>query len=193
MRDPAAYDPAELIRAALTRCAPTRSCSPTSGPGAGTSSSTSTRTSTRRRPSCCALLGGRRRRAGPGRRPRPVDLRLPRRRRGASADVDERFGARRAGPGGRAEHLPAVAGRRCSRVRAGSRPGCPAVATTASCVADPGCRPGESRSDCSAPPARRPRYVAGRLRRAHLDGVPWSRMAVIVRSTARRSGRCAGR
>ena len=56
-------------------------------------------------------------------------------------------------------------------------------------------RRGGRRRPCSARPARRRRYIAGVLRAAHLDGrMPWSRMAVLVRSTpARCSALCAGR
>ena len=54
---PGAYDPAELIRAALDALAHrSRRCSSPSAAGAGASSSTSTRTPTRRRPSCLRLL-----------------------------------------------------------------------------------------------------------------------------------------
>ena len=68
------------------------------------------------------------------------------------------------------------------------RPGCAARAGTGRMVAAPRSgRPATSRCTRSAPSASESAYVAHRLREAHLlDGVPWDRMAVIVKSTALR-------
>src|SRR3954447_8807460 len=44
--------------------------------------------------------------------------------------------------------------------------------------------PGEVRTCLFRTASEEAAYVAGVLRRAHLDGLPWSRMAVVVRSTA---------
>ena len=138
----------------------------------------------------------RRRRAGRGRRPRPVDLRLPRRRR-----VGDPRRRRRASAA--ATPVPVVALRRRRRSGAGAaaRPpggwprGCPAAAEHRGLAPADGRRPGRARGrTCSAPPARRRPTSPACCARAHLDGVPWSRMAVLVRSTdARRSARCAAR
>ncbi len=50
----------------------------------------------------------------------------------------------------------------------------------------PGLPPGEVRADVLRSEAQEAQHVAGFLRAAHLrDGVPWSQMAVVVRSTAR--------
>lgn len=53
-------------------------------------------------------------------------------------------------------------------------------------VAPPGVEQGQVRVDVLRSESQEARHVAGALREAHLlDGIPWSRMAVLVRSTSR--------
>ncbi len=127
-------------------------------------------------------------RVGRGRRPRSVDLRLP--RRGARR-VDEVLRRR----DGHAHHLATIRARHPGRRRSGRR-----VAPGRSRRSRPsrpaGGRPGSPiEVDLRVLPtaAGRPRYVADQLRRAHLlEGVPWSRMAVLVRSPRRADGAATG-
>ena len=100
-----------------------------------------------------------------------------------------------AGPGGRAAHLPPQRPGAARRVAPGRRAGCPAVARPAAIPAraPPACararwrrRPGEVRICVADTQAQEAAVVADTLRRAHLaDGVPWGRMAVLVRSAQR--------
>ena len=89
----------------------------------------------------------------------PVPMVALRRSRRSGADA-----ARRHPPAGRPAARPGRAARDQRRRR--------------------GCRPGGPTSRCSARRARRPPTSPGVLRAAHLDGLPWSQMAVLVRSTA---------
>ena len=192
-RDPGAYDPAELIRSALNALR--------RRPGAAAPPSARRR---RRifvdeyqdtdpaQAELLPLLAARRRRARPRRRSRPVDLRLPRRRR--VGDPRRRRAVRHGDGAGRraagvAPRGPAAAG----RDRGASPTGCPGRAEQRRLAAARRDRRTASRSACSAPPARRPPTSPACCARAHLDGMPWSRMAVLVRSTATVLGRAAPR
>ncbi|MBN9620484.1 MAG: ATP-dependent helicase, partial [Actinobacteria bacterium] len=55
-------------------------------------------------------------------------------------------------------------------------------------VAAPGLPPGDVQVAVFRSASEEAAYLAGVLRRAYLDGTPWSRMAVLVRSTARTLG-----
>ena len=179
---PGAYDPAELIRSALNALR--------RRPGAAAAERARRRhifvdeyqDTDPAQAELLALLADGRRRADPGRRSRSVDLRLPRRRR-VGDPRRRRALRRREVPGRRAAGVAPLRAGAAGRVAAGRR----AAA-----------RPGRARRLASA--ARRAAgavevglfrtaseeaaYLAGVLRRAHLDGMAWSRMAVLVRSTA---------
>ncbi len=102
---------------------------------------------------------------------------------GAIREVDERFGhgapvptialstARRSGP------VLLAGSRRIAALLPGRR-------DQRELVADARLPPGESTVGVFRTASEEAGYVAGELRRAHLDGLPWSRMAVLVRSTA---------
>ncbi|GAB2487680.1 ATP-dependent helicase [Jatrophihabitans fulvus] len=106
--------------------------------------------------------------------------------RGADAsairDVDTRFGDGRP--------VPVVALRQCRRSgatllaatrRVASR--LPGRREQRAIVPAPGTPPGEVQVSVFRSASEEAAYVAGELRAAHLAGVPWSRMAVLVRST----------
>ena len=111
---------------------------------------------------------------GPDGAPAPVDraARLPPQRPGA---------ARRVAPGG----APAARRARCGGMRAAHR----------DLLAAGGGPAGQVRICVADTQAQEAAVVADTLRRAHLaDGVPWGRMAVLVRSAQRQvPARCAGR
>ena len=106
----------------------------------------------------------------------------------AMADVETRFGpdvpvvaltvCRRSGPvllaatRRIAERLPGPAAQRSLRALAGIEPG-------------------EVQVEVLRSASEEAAFVAACLRRAHFDGMPWSRMAVLVRSTARLTGHTA--
>ena len=158
---------------------------PGSGSGGAGCSSTSTRTPTRRRRSCSGCSRPAADEPGRGRRPRPVDLRLPRRRPGGDPALRRGLraglGRRRSRPsrsvcrGGRARPCWSHPAGRRPAARAAGAPGAGGRCRVAA-------RPG--RGARAAHPRR-----GGRVRRAHgcarahlLDGVPWREMAVLVRS-----------
>ena len=86
------------------------------------------------------------------------------------------------------DHADAVAPLRAGRRRRrspGSRAGCPAPTRPATSPV-PSDRPGSVTVRIAASPHAESALIADALRRAHLvDGVPWSQMAVIVRSVPR--------
>ena len=94
---------------------------------------------------------------------------------------------RRPRAGRRADHLPRGPAPACSPRPAGSPRGLGGPRRApATCCPRPGCRPASSRSPCCAPRRRRPPTSPPGCGEAHLvDGVPWSQMAVLVRSTVR--------
>lgn len=107
--------------------------------------------------------------------------------RGADAsairDVDVRFG-------GLSGQVPVVALTTCRRsgrtLLAASRriaAGLPGRAEQRRLTAADGLPPGEAAVAVFRSASEEAAYVAATLRRAHLDGMPWSRMAVLVRST----------
>ena len=126
-----------------------------------------------------------RRRPGRGRRPRPGDLRVPRRRAARHRRLPRALPARRrpAGPPGLARRVPPVRRGAAADQPAGRRRAARPV----------GAPPAASRSRAPTPAAAEVHvfgsaaveaaYLADVLRRAHLlDGVPWSQMAVVVRT-----------
>ena len=119
---------------------------------------------------------GRRRTHRHRRRPQPVGIRLPRCRSRAAA-------RRRAGVILTESHrcAPAVARRHHRESRGGCR-----VPTRAPCVDGRRRAAGSVTVRIAASPHAESALIADALRRAHLvDGVPWSQMAVIVRSVPR--------
>ena len=91
-----------------------------------------------------------------------------------------------AGAGARARDLPAVRSRPAGRLPAGRRRARRPGASTAGCAPTRGCRTGSVSVAVLRSEAQEAAQVAAHLRQAHLlDGIPWSRMAVLVRSTAR--------
>ena len=100
-----------------------------------------------------------------------------------------------AGPGGRAAHLPpqrpvAARGLAADRPPAAGRPGRGGMAVTPpahrALVPRRGGPAGQVRICVADTQAQEAAVVADTLRRAHLaDGVPWGRMAVLVRSAQR--------
>jgi superfamily I DNA/RNA helicase/RecB family exonuclease len=101
----------------------------------------------------------------------------------AIRDVDTRF----AGPSG---EVPVVALTTCRRsgstLLAASRriaAALPGRAEQRRLAAAPGLPPGSAEVAVFRSASEEAAYIAAELRRAHLDGMPWSRMAVLVRST----------
>ena len=141
-----------------------------------------------------ARAGRRRPRPHRGRRPPPVDLRLPRRRRPRHPRLPDRLRARRTGlpadvvvlgthptvrgpPPAGAQRV-AVAAAAAGRPRRGDAAPVPAARGRPSSR-----RPDSARCSPSTPSGPSSSTSADLLRRAHLeDGVAWSEMAVLVRS-----------
>ena len=190
---PARYDPAELIRSRAQRLRRRRRAArrraraapahlrrrvPGHRPGAGRAAAAARR---------------RRRRAGPGRRPGPVDLRLPRRRRVGDPRRRRRASARgAAGARRRAGRVAAAPGRCCSPPSRRVADRLPGRAEQRDCASARVVDPGRGRrSACSAPRARRPPISPACCAARTSTGMPWSRMAVLVRSTAAVLGHAA--
>jgi superfamily I DNA/RNA helicase/RecB family exonuclease len=102
---------------------------------------------------------------------------------GAIRDVDERFGR-----GAPVPRVPLRTARRAGRVLlAGSRRIAtllPGRGEQRELVTDPQRPPGELAVGVFRTASEEAAHLAGELRRAYLHGLPWSRMAVLVRSTA---------